>query len=213
MAVKISVKERNVVIKTIALVLIFLGIDYGAEWGAAEFSKKETQRNTSLKNNRQNLQQRLASIQDEERLQNRYAQIYRDWQERGVLDDEDRLQWVEVLQQIQTEREFFPISYQIDAQKSYPTEYSAYTKDSSVKIKSSAMDLRMEMLHVLDMLLFMEDYQKATNIAFIPVHCRMERKSEKFAAVNRGHVNSECKIEWITVEDPDRGKSRQGAQS
>lgn len=166
MAMKnIPVKERNAVVKTALLVAIFLGIDYGAEVGAVAFSQQETQLNGNLKSERQRLERSLATIQDEERLQNRYAQVYRDWQERGVLDDEDRLEWVETLQRIQSERDFFPISYQISAQKSYPNEYSAYTRDSTVMIKSSTMDLKMEMLHVLDMLLFLEEYRKAARSA------------------------------------------------
>ena len=202
-------KERRVVMATAIFAGICLAIAYGAEWGAATFSSQSQRENAVLKQEQDNFQERLATIQDEERLQNQYAQSYRDWEAHGLLGEESRLAWVETLQTIQERRNLFPISYQISAQEVFDSDSSVYTENSSVSVQASPMTIKMGMLHVLDVLLFLNDYAKEVSGVFIPTFCRVDRHSSRFEAVNRPNMTGECRLEWITVADPDKGLSRE----
>jgi hypothetical protein len=149
---------------------------------------------------RQNAQNRLARATDEEREIREKLVDYRKLRERGVIGDEQRLEWVERIAEIKARRKLFDVRYTIEPQR--PAEYPGIAGAGDVEFLVSTMKVDLALLHEDDLFRFLEDLRGALGSHVLVRSCSM-RRIERGGA-ERGltpRLRAECAIDLVTIRD------------
>jgi hypothetical protein len=178
------------------LVLVGSGLVAGTQYYLSEARKAWE----AARLQRQQAQQRLAQVAEEEKEIRENLVHYRRMMEHGMGSEENRLDLIDAIARIKNERRLFEIRYNIEAQK--PLDYPGIVRATPVDFVGSRMKLEMLLLHEEDLLKFLTDLD-ATGKAYVSVRqCSVLR-------VDRGGVapgsvvprlRSECLIDLIALK-------------
>jgi len=149
---------------------------------------------------RQAAQDRLVRATDEEREIRDRLVDYRRLLERGVIGDEQRLNWVERIGDIKTARKLFDVKYSIDAQR--PVDYPGIAGAGDVQFMASPMKLEMSLLHEEDLFRFLDDLRRALSAHVVVKSCSLRRNER--ATSERGlapRLQASCDIDLVTIRD------------
>jgi hypothetical protein len=149
---------------------------------------------------RQSAQERLARATDEEREIRDRLVDYRKLVDRGVIGDEQRLDWIDRIAEIKAARKLFDVRYTIDAQR--PVEYPGLAGGGDVEFLASAMKLDMALLHEEDLFRFLDDLRRALSAHVVIRTCTLQRSDR--AAPERGigpRLQATCDIDLVTIRD------------
>jgi hypothetical protein len=146
-------------------------------------------------------QERMSKASDEEREIRENLVSYRKMQDQGMTGPENRLDWIDSIAKIKTERKLFEIKYSIEAQKAldYPGIVSAGATDFVV----SRIMLDMTLLHEEDLLNFLSDLQGVGKSLVSVRRCsiaRLDRSSLAASQTLLPRLHSECQIDLITLK-------------
>lgn len=143
---------------------------------------------------------------DARRLQSEEQEIrikigaYQNIVARGIVGPERRLDWVELIREIQQEHHLLGLDYEIQPQVALPQSGSGYA------FMNSAMHVQIPLLHEDDLLRFVNSLQ-ARAPAFVRVrNCRINRGGTP--TVNEGNqpdqlqaqLQADCQLDWITLQ-------------
>ncbi len=150
---------------------------------------------------RQSLQQAqadAATMQQDRQDFEHYSQAYRQLLAKGVIGDEDRLQWVEVLTNISRQQPQMKLKYRIDAQR--PLDFVPDVPDG-MRIFASRMHLRLFTAHEAQLLAVLDQLDKEAHGLHLLRQCEIRRG--KLDQEQRDWVapplESQCLIEWVTL--------------
>jgi len=131
--IKLSKRERDLFIRVVFIVgFLFAGFK-GIEIVHAKYSSEQRALSTKLKQEEADYRQRLATINEEEQLQQEFAVSYQQFVELGVIGAEPRLNWIETLQEIARKRRFYDVSYSIASRISHAPDSFAFTRSRKTK--------------------------------------------------------------------------------
>ena len=121
-------------------------------------------------------------------------------------DEELRLAWLSRLQEIRTDRKFFKFTYDISPPTIVDSQFSEYTKDSSVAIRTNELQVNFAMLHELDVLMLINDFYDDEENPFVNTRCSLYRNTEEreFVLELQENLVAECGMIWITVFDGEK---------
>lgn len=153
---------------------------------------------------RASAQNKLDRATDEERdIRDRLVD-YRKLLDRGVIGEEQRLNWVDRIGEIKTARRLFDVRYSIDVQK--PVDYPGLAGAGDVELMASPMKLEMSLLHEEDLFRFLDDLRGALSAYVVVKSCSLQRSQR--AASERGLVprlDASCEIDLVTIRDRKMG--------
>jgi hypothetical protein len=124
---------------------------------------------------RQSAQDKLARATDEEREIRDRLVDYRKLLARGVIGDEQRLDWVERIGEIKTARKLFDVRYSIDAQRA--VDYPGVAGGGDVEFLASSMKLDMSLLHEEDLFRCLVDRRGALGAHVVVRSCSLQRST------------------------------------
>jgi len=153
---------------------------------------------------RQSAQDKLARATDEEREIRERLADYRKLIARGVIGDEQRLEWVDRIAEIKARRKLFDVKYTIEAQR--PVEYPGVAGGGDVEFLASAMKVEMALLHEGDLFGFLDDLRSALSAQVVVKSCTMQRSDTNVA--ERGlapRLRATCDIDLVTIRDRKMG--------
>jgi hypothetical protein len=153
---------------------------------------------------RQSAQSKLDRATDEEREIRDRLVDYRKLLDRGVIGDEQRLDWVDRIAEIKTARKLFDVKYSIEAQR--PADYPGVAGGGAVEFMASPMKLEMSLLHEEDLFRFLDDLRRALSAHVVVKQCALQRTGH--AAPDRGlapRLQASCDIDLVTVRDRKMG--------
>ena len=153
---------------------------------------------------RQSAQSKLDRATDEEREIRDRLVDYRKLLDRGVIGDEQRLDWVDRIAEIKTARKLFDVKYSIEAQR--PADYPGLAGGGSVEFMASPMRFEMSLLHEEDLFRFLDDLRRALSAHVVVKSCALQRTDR--AAPDRGlapRLQASCDIDLVTVRDRRMG--------
>lgn len=130
------------------------------------------------------------------------ADVFRTLVERGLLQNERRLDLVELVNQLRTRHQLFALDYDIAPQRTL--ELAGGRVFSSVDVLASRVKLRAKALHEGDVLAFMSALSQ-TPQGFYPVERCVLRRVESPPDTLQAHVEADCTLEWITLREKRRG--------
>jgi len=155
---------------------------------------------SQAKSEREQAQTRLARATDEEREIREKLVDYRKLIDRGMIGDEQRLDWIDRITAIKTARKLFEVKYAIEPQR--PLDYPGIAGKGDVEFMASPMKLDMSLLHEEDLFRFINDLRGALSAYVVVRACtvdRVDRLATDRTVAPRLHAN--CDIDLVTIRD------------
>lgn len=138
---------------------------------------------------------KLRQVRAEENEIKQKASLFSRLQARGIIGEEQRLDWVELIKEIRDLRKLLDVQYEFSPQQTLDKgSAGGYT------FKSSAMRLQMKLLHEMDLLNFINDLRQHAK-AYVRVRaCTVSRVPRTIGTGGDGsQLTAECELEWITI--------------
>ena len=146
---------------------------------------------------------RVARAHEEEQDMRRRIQRYQEMVEKGIIGQEERLDWVEQIARIKASRRLLDVQYEIQPQN--PISAAALPGGAAAgpyEVMASTMKLHMPLLHEEDLLGFLGDLRGAVHAQLLVRECRIERVA---GAAGQGAVQAQlqadCEIDWVTLRE------------
>jgi hypothetical protein len=145
-------------------------------------------------------QERVLRVSEEEREIRESLVDYERMRENGMLNEQNRIEWIESIARIKNGRKLFEIRYRIEAQR--PLDYAGVTS-SGADLVVSRMKLDMLLLHEEDLLNFLADLQAAKK-AYVSVRkcavTRLERGLGQSTTTLQPRLQAACEVDLISVK-------------
>lgn len=145
---------------------------------------------------------KLRQVRDEESEVKEKSIVFNQLQERGIIGDEQRLDWVELLKDLREKHRLFDLRYEIAPQRLLDDPLA-----SDFAFFASAMRLELKLLHEEDLTRLLDDLRQQAKALVRVRSCRVERLPA--TADERGdgaNLAADCELDWLTVRDV-RGRS------
>ena len=168
--------------------------------GAQQFLQKARAEQAKAAAERAAAQDRLARATDEEREIREKLVDYRKLRERGLIGEEQRLDWVERIGEIKAARRLFDVKYSIEPQRQ--ADYPGIAGGGDVEFMVSPMKVELTLLHEEDLLRFIGDLRAAVSSHVLVKSCtvqRLDRPASERAVVPR--LRADCMIDLVTIRD------------
>jgi len=160
---------------------------------------KKTQGATRL--SRVAAQERVLRVSEEEREIRSNLIYYDQMRERGVVSEQNRIDWIETIARIKRDRKLFEIKYRIEAQRGL--DYAGISSTGAGDFTVSRMKLDMLLLHENDLLDFLSDLQAARR-GFVSVRqctvTRIDREAPSAPTALQPRLRAECQVDLVSVK-------------
>lgn len=143
-------------------------------------------------------QDRLARVDEEKRIIERYGPAYGILVEQGVVGAEQRVNWLDALRLASQATRGFGVDYQVSGQQGalFKLDTGAY------EIQQSEMILRLRLLHEGDLLAFLDVLDEQRAGLHLLQECSLQRAhAGPFTARFEPKLLGECKLTWVTLDD------------
>lgn len=166
---------------------------------SARFRATQEEAMESTRSGLSQLRTRLAGLrQDEQEIRNQMALVDR-MRARGVIGNEDRLQWMEQLRRIKREHGLYDLEYEIPPQ-GILAQGAATPAAGRFRFYSSRMALRMDLLHEGDLLVLLAEFARSAHAHVRTTRCTIDRLPEMgHASAPAAQLRAECQLELITA--------------
>jgi hypothetical protein len=129
----------------------------------------------------------------------------------GVLGREDRLSWVEAIKAAAAELDAHRLEYRIEARRAWDGPISV--QSAPFEVLASRMRLTAVLWHEGDLLTLLDGIAARAHGIFMTRHCRLEpvggeRDPDPATVRQRGTVQVQCELDWITVDWPGEREIR-----
>lgn len=116
--------------------------------------------------------------------------------DRGLIGEENRIEWLDAIRQIQQQRQLLPISYEIAPQQAIKLETRMST--GQYQLRGSRMKLHMELLHEGDLFYFLNDLKERS--FFAVQDCAIKRSAGGLDAPLAPTLAADCTLNWLTLK-------------
>lgn len=142
------------------------------------------------------------STEEERELKNDLAQ-YHHLVNLGMVGPERRLDWIDSIAMIKSQRKLFDINYTLEAQK--PADYPGLiASKADYTILVSRLKLNMQLLHENDLMHFLEDFTTATKTITLLRQCKLFRHVSEGTAFGKVRLRAECVLDLLTAQEQRR---------
>lgn len=188
----------------IVLLVVAIAAGAGIVAGSRLYAEKERRESADAGRRLQEARTRLDAARRERDLLAQSSEIFRALTERGLLQGEQRMDLVELVNQLRSRHQLAALDYEIAPQR--PLQFASGRYFGSIDVLASRVKLRARALHEGDLLGFLEDLTQ-TPQGFYPVDKCTLRRVEAPADTLQPRVEAECTLEWITLREK-RGATR-----
>jgi len=165
-----------------------------AWWSQQDAQQAERQRNAA-ETGKTRIEQRLRQARTEEQELKERARTFQQMQNSGMSGDEKRLDWTELLREIQRNMRLPGMNYEFGAQT--PLEKGS---DMGYVYFVSPMRLQLRLLHEEDLLKFLVRLQREAKALVLVRSCKLSplpNSGQERAAL--AQLNAECELQWVTI--------------
>jgi hypothetical protein len=186
-----------------AWIRLALAVVLAAALGGAShwYYEKERRDSVAMARRVQEARSRLDSARKERDSLVESSDVFRTLVDRGLLQAERRLELVELVNQLRSRYQLFALDYDISPQQ--PLALTNGLSFTAVDVLGSRVTLRLRALHEGDALGFVSALAQ-TPQGFYPVDSCTLRRLDATADL-QPHVEAECSLEWITLQEKKRG--------
>lgn len=113
----------------------------------------------------------------------------------GMTGDEKRLEWVELLRDLQRQLKLPGMNYEFGAQQALDAG-----SDIAYTYQSSHLRIQLRLLHEEDLLGFLAQLQKRAKAMVLNRNCRLSRSPDSGESTpSLPNLLADCDMEWITL--------------
>lgn len=189
----------------VAALLLFAAVQFSSTWldeRAADYRRARAELQSAARQYR--------SASDDQAVYQEYADRFRAMIERGWIGPEQRLSWIESLQQVNTELKLPVLRYQIERQRAVTLNGAGFDT-SHLRLQRTPMRLTIGALHEGDVVDLLNGLAGSGRGLMTTEHCSLQRSNDtgevRFEA-RRANVDVECAVDWYTLEiEPEEGPS------
>jgi len=187
-----------------ALLAVAIAAAAGLAVGGKLYLEHDKRQRMSSSQKLQEAQARLDTARRERDNLNESADIFRTLVARGLLQNERRLEMVELLNGLRARHHLFGLDYEISPQR--PLQFPGGRVFPAVDVLASRVRLRMRALHEGDVLGVVEGLAQSRQ-GFYPFdRCAMRRVEVPTPDTLQPRVEAECSFEWITLKEKNAGR-------
>lgn len=146
---------------------------------------------------------RFAHVENEKQEIRTFQPQYLVLREKGLIGEENRLNWVDQIRQIQEQRRLPPLSYEIEPQQ--PVRIDGRMPLGGYLLRGSRMNLHMDLLHEGDLFNFLEELRRLSYFAV--QECSIKRTGGAQNVPNAPQMAADCKLTWLTLLPEARAKA------
>jgi len=187
---------------SLAAFVLMVAAGAAAVYASMQMLQAEKKSQSAAQARRAESQNRLVRARDEEQELKQKIARYNAMVTHGIIGEERRLEWVELIRRIRTARKLYDIDYEVFPQQAIdagvlPGAAGGY------EFLSSTMLLRMRLLHEEDLLNFIADLRASAGVYLRVRKCDVERLPKPGGEI-RGvppQLGAACLIEWITIRE------------
>ncbi len=184
-----------------AWVLLFLSLAGGAAivWGTHWYFEKEKRDSASSERRLREARARLDTVRRERDSLQESAEVFSTLMDRGLLQNERRLDLVELVNALRARYQLAGLDYEIAPQR--PLALAGGGVFPSVDVLASRVKLKARALHEGDIIGFIDALSR-TPQGFFPVdRCLMRRIEVAAADSLQPRVEADCTLEWVTLKE------------
>lgn len=138
---------------------------------------------------------KLRQVRAEENEIRQKAALFSNLQARGIIGEEQRLDWAELIKEIRDLRKLLDLQYEFAPQQALDK-----TGTDGYSFRSSTMRLQMKLLHEGDLLDFINDLRNHAKAHVRVRSCNVTRIPRNGAAAGEvAQLAADCELEWITI--------------
>ena len=177
--------------------LLMVAAGAGAVYYADQFHARTLATQASARAARVEAQTKLARARDEEQELRATTARFNELAQRGVIGDEARLDWVDLIRRIREARKLYELQYEIAPQQ----PLDAGTAGSPYRFMQSPMRLTMQLLHEEDLTGFLDDLAAQAPAYLRTRRCAVDRLPQPAEppAGAAPQLRAECELDWITI--------------
>ncbi|KQV87840.1 hypothetical protein ASD15_27705 [Massilia sp. Root351] len=138
---------------------------------------------------------RLFNAETEKREIRLYQPQYAALRERGLIGQENRLDWVDAIRQIQEQRKLMPVSYELEPQQ--PVRMDAGMELGGYRLHGSRMHLHMDLLHEGDLFVLLDDLRQRS--FYSAQECSIKRAASGLPTPLAPTLSADCTLNWLTL--------------
>ena len=138
---------------------------------------------------------KLSRVRGEEAEIKQKSAVLSALQQRGVIGEEQRLEWVELLKAISERRRLLELRYEIAPQRALEA-----LPGSAINFYASAMKMQQKLLHEEDLTRLLDDLRQQAGPLIVVRSCQLSRLARTSGDVI-AQLQADCLIDWITLHD------------
>jgi hypothetical protein len=158
---------------------------------AAELDRAKSERGV--------IQTKLRQATDEEKEIRASLVDYQRMRQRGIIGEENRLDWVEALNNIRNERGIYDTRYSIEPQR--PLDYPGFKKVPGIDFLDSRMKIDADLLHEEDLFNILADLRARLAPYVIGRECDLRRSTGARSDDYGPHLKVQCTLDLVTIRD------------
>lgn len=155
-----------------------------------------------LQAQQRDIRARLARAPEEEKELRNKIILYQQLLDRGVIGQEERLNWVEQIARIKAARRLLDFQYEIAPQRPLGDAIlPGGAQAGSFEFVASTMSLQMPLLHEDDLLGFIADLRRSVPAHLMVRDCTIDRLAAGADRTATAQLRAICSIDWVTVRE------------
>lgn len=167
-------------------------------WEQWQLARQQLQQ--AAQSNRQ-AQAALAKIRGEADRIRQQAARFGTLAERGLVGEERRLDWAELLQESRERRRLPELQYQFSPPQALGPDIAGW------RFQASAMQLQLALLHEEDLLHFLADLRRSAQAEVLVRGCDLSRQPREEddggdGDNSPGKLLAQCQLAWVTLRPP-----------
>ena len=189
----------------LSLLAALLMIIVGAGAGYAAFSSTQTaqRERAAAQTERNEADGKLRRVSSEQSEIKQKSERFNALQARGVIGEEQRLEWVELIKDIRDQRRLLDLQYEFAPQRALNESSDAKSDakpEGNFSFFASTMKVQIKLLHEEDLTRFLADLReqaraliqvKSCNVSRLPLTASDSSLSAQLLA--------DCQIDWVTL--------------
>lgn len=145
----------------------------------------------AAKNQGQQIDQRLRQVRTEEQEIKARTTLFQQLEKSGMTGEERRLEWIELLQELQAQLQLPGMSYEFGPQLALDKVAGA-----AYAYHSSHLHIELRLVHEEDLLNFTQQLQQRAKAMVLLRSCRVNRKPDP---ASLAQLSADCDMDWVTL--------------
>lgn len=150
----------------------------------------------------QTVSNQYLAVDQEEKLVRQYYPDFIKLYNNGVIGQERRLNWIEVLRNSSENSKLISLRYEIDPQTQYSPDFTL--NYGIFKLFNSSMRLNLDLLHMGDLKNLFNDLDRSAQGIYNISNCRLKRTGgDQFELAIKPNIAAQCELHWLNIKRSD----------